>query len=474
MESTRFLILGAGPTGLGAAHRLKELGIDAFLVLEQADHPGGLAASFTDEKGFTWDIGGHVQFSHYPYFDELMLKALGADGWLHHQRESWAWMAGRFVPYPVQNNIRYLPKETMWACLDGIIQANLQPASRPANFREWILSRFGPGLAETFLFPYNFKVWAYPPEQLAHHWVGERVAVTDLRRVTKNVLFEQDDLSWGPNNTFQFPRHGGTGAIWKNVAALIGAPHFRYETAAAAIDAQRKIVRCTDGREFAYETLISSVPLDVATSLLAPALPELADAAARLKYSSSNIVGIGLEGHPPSALKTKCWMYFPEANCPFYRTTVFSNYSPNNVPDIRTHWSLMTETSESPCKPVNHATIVEDVIQGCLNTGLIERRSDVVSTWYHRAAHGYPTPSLGRDEILGVVLPGLEALGVYSRGRFGAWKYEVSNQDHSLMQGVELVNRLVLGKPELTVVDPDRANAGAARAAAKPAATDRR
>src|SRR5688572_5962823 len=102
----RYVIIGAGPTGLGAAYRLKELGQSDFLVLERDKHVGGLAASFVDDKGFTWDIGGHVQFSHYKYFDDLMVKALGADGWFHHQRESWAWMRDRFVPYPVQNNIR--------------------------------------------------------------------------------------------------------------------------------------------------------------------------------------------------------------------------------------------------------------------------------------------------------------------------------------------------------------------------------
>src|SRR6478609_47780 len=102
MSSTKvkYLIIGAGPTGLGAAYRLKELGIEDFLVVDAAPQVGGLAASFKDDKGFTWDIGGHVQFSHYKYFDELMLKALGADGWLTHQRESWVWIEHRFVPYP--------------------------------------------------------------------------------------------------------------------------------------------------------------------------------------------------------------------------------------------------------------------------------------------------------------------------------------------------------------------------------------
>ena len=34
---------------------------------------------------------------------------LGTDGWLYHDRESWVWIAGRFVPYPFQLNLHRLP-----------------------------------------------------------------------------------------------------------------------------------------------------------------------------------------------------------------------------------------------------------------------------------------------------------------------------------------------------------------------------
>ena len=42
----KFCIIGAGPTGLGAAHRLAELGVTDFRVFDQNPYVGGLATSF--------------------------------------------------------------------------------------------------------------------------------------------------------------------------------------------------------------------------------------------------------------------------------------------------------------------------------------------------------------------------------------------------------------------------------------------
>lgn len=450
------MILGAGPTGLGAAHRLRELGLSNFTIYEKENHAGGLAASFTDRNGFTWDVGGHVQFSHYTYFDGLMDELL-RDEWLYHERESWIWVRDVFVPYPFQNNIRYLPKNEMHDCLKGLIRASTQPnGARPRNFEEWIHASFGEGIAGVFLLPYNFKVWAYPPRELAFHWVGERVAKVDLERVVFNILEGRDDAGWGPNNTFRFPLRGGTGEVWRRLASRFSASELQLNKTVARLDTRKKTVHFTDGTTTNYEILISSIPLDALVGL--SDLEEMKGAVRELRYSTVHVVGIGLRGAPPPHLKTKCWMYFPEDTSPYYRATVFSNYSPHNVPDIARYWSLMLEVSESPAKPVHLDSLIDSVISGLLATRLIESKDDIVDVWHHRADHGYPTPGLERDGVLDTVLPALAKLQVFSRGRFGAWKYEVSNQDHSLMQGVELINRLAGIGEELTLLNPNLVN----------------
>jgi hypothetical protein len=163
-----------------------------------AQHPGGLASSHVDMEGFTWDIGGHVQFSHYKYFDEAMHDFLGRDGWLQHDRESWVWIRDRFVPYPFQNNIHRLPNVDLDKCLQGLVEITRQPLLNVSNFRDWIHAQFGRGMAEVFFIPYNLKTWAHPLEAMSAEWVGDRVAVTDLGRVLSNLVNGRDDVVLGP------------------------------------------------------------------------------------------------------------------------------------------------------------------------------------------------------------------------------------------------------------------------------------
>ena len=100
-----------------------------------------------------------------------------------------------------------------------------RPPTETRSFRDWLLNSFGTGLCDTFMFPYNRKVWAYDPASLDVGWMGERVATVDLKRILANVVLRRDDVSWGPNSTFRFPAHGGTGAIWRAVAARLPAGH---------------------------------------------------------------------------------------------------------------------------------------------------------------------------------------------------------------------------------------------------------
>ena len=475
-------MIGAGPTALGAADRLCELGIirsDAqVIILEQESQPGGLAISERDEEGFLWDMGGHVVFSHYKYFTEVLDEAVPE--WNQYVRAAYAFMKGsdgirRFIPYPVQDNIHLMDEFDRQKSLVGLERLASNPGhEKLTNFDEWLLMNFGVGLCEIFMRKYNRKIWTVNSTEMNAVWVGERVAVPDVRKIKAKIAASESgreqearDSEWGPNHLFRFPRYGGTGSIWKAVAKKLPQGWFHFQHKVTGVDVGRKTVKVASTKlaskeqSLKYDHLISTAPLDSFLGMIEDTdatsvqMKSLAD---DFVYTHTHIMGIGLKGQPPAILANKSWMYFPDSDAPFYRITVFSSYSDDHVPVPGSYWSLMCEAAE----PLSgHSwtkeTLLKETIAALVNYSFIAA-DQVVSRYYHRLDHGYPVPSLGREGHLSALQPWLQSNGIYSRGRFGGWRYEVSNQDHSLMQGVEVADLLMRGTAEETYPDPGRVN----------------
>jgi protoporphyrinogen oxidase len=482
--SVDVLVIGAGPTGLGAAKRLNQIDGPSWMIIDSNATPGGLASTDVTPEGFLYDVGGHVIFSHYKYFDDCIDEALPNESdWYTHQRISYVRCKKLWVPYPFQNNISMLEKDDQVKCIDGMVDAALEArtaTTKPKDFDEWIVRMMGTGIADLFMRPYNYKVWAVPTTKMQCAWLGERVAAPDVKTVVKNVILNKTAGNWGPNATFRFPAKDGTGGIWIAVAKTLPTEKtlFGKEGEVTKVNADAHTVTLTSGKTIKYKKLITTMAVDQLVEQMED--KELVNLSKGLFYSSTHVIGVGIRGARPERIGDKCWLYFPEDDCPFYRATIFSNYSPYNQPDKSVklatqyladgskpkssepqegpYWSVMLEVSESSMKPVDQANLLKDTIQGLINTEMIKPDDEIVSTYHRRFDHGYPTPSLEREGVLKELLPKLQAKDIYSRGRFGSWRYEVGNQDHSFMLGVEAADHIVNGAVELTLNYPDFVN----------------
>jgi protoporphyrinogen oxidase len=441
--ATRIAIVGAGPCGLACARELARLGHEDWTVYERGAEAGGHAGSEVDPAGFTWDQGGHVVFSHYGEFDRLLEEALGDD--VHeHERSSYVRVDGRWVPYPFQNNLRYLRPEDAYDCLVGLIDAG--GTNGDESFASWMERTFGEGITRIFMRPYNLKVWATPAERMSATWIAERVSVVDHRRALKSVLLGLDDVGWGPNNTFSFPRSGGTGEIYRRIADRLGE-RVRYEHELVGVDADRRVARFADGSSSEYDALVSTMPVDRLVAAIDECPSEVRAAAATLEHNGVFVVGVGCER---GLTDDRSWLYFADEAVPFYRVTNFAKYAAANVPGSNTerYSSYLTETAYSGYRPRERSGLEQTVVDGLVTTELIDETVPIVSLHTIDVDYAYPVPTLERDAALAVVQPWLMEHGIYSRGRFGSWRYEIGNMDHAVKMGIDVARLLVEGRPE--------------------------
>ncbi|VDM45915.1 unnamed protein product, partial [Toxocara canis] len=208
-----------------------------------------------------------------------------------------------------------------------------------------------------------------------------------------------------------------------------------------------KVVTCVEKTEdgdktihFDYDILINTSPLDLLikhTKLC----PEL-----RVQRSKVFIVGVGLKKPLTDFLENLTWLYIPDLDVPFYRVTILSNFG-DFTPDSSKYWSLLCECGRKVDDPVTEEEIRNAAIEGLLRKKMF-KRDQIVSVYSTLLPYGYPIPTIRRDIEVARAHKVLEKHSIYSRGRFGGWKYEASNQDHCFIQGKELVDRILFDEPE--------------------------
>lgn len=141
-------------------------------------------------------------------------------------------------------------------------------------------------------------------------WLGERVAAPDLKKVTTNVVLNQPAGNWGPNATFKFPAHGGTGGIWSAVGKTVPAEVKRFGPGnkVVALDASGKKATLANGSTIKYKSLINTMAVDKLVGLIGD--EDLKNATKGLVSSSTHVVGVGIRGKRPERIGDKCWVSY--------------------------------------------------------------------------------------------------------------------------------------------------------------------
>jgi len=314
------LIIGGGLTGLVAAERLEQAGASA-VVLEREAEPGGACRSL-EADGYVFDYTGHLL--HVARTEtEAYLAELGVwDRLTVHERRAAVVIGGRTTPYPVQINTHGLAPDVRRDCLLGFVQAWARDGGEePADFRAWVLDRFGEGLAHHFFFPYNSKLYRAAPEELSLDWVGRYVPKPKLEEVVDGA-FGLHSGAVGYNATFRYPSSGGIRMLPDAVARRVDNLQLQREV--VHIHLGEGWVELAGGERLEWRHLVSTISLPALMGCIVDQLPEdVAGARSALRWVRVLNLALGVEGAAPS---DEHWLYFPDPELPFYRVGFPSNH----------------------------------------------------------------------------------------------------------------------------------------------------
>jgi protoporphyrinogen oxidase len=430
---TNIGILGGGLTGLTLGSLLPE-----SEVLEKERVVGGLCRTKVID-GFTYDTGGsHVLFSRNKETMKFIEDMLG-DNVERRTRNTKVFFKGNYVKYPFENALSELPPEDNYECLGGYIQSYYarrdENTARPTNFEEWMYYRFGKGITEKYLLPYNEKIWKMKASDMSLDWIAGRIPDPPLDDVIKSSLGISTE-GYTHQLHFLYPRTGGIQVLTDEIAKDCGSITTDYDIKRIWKDGDEFFVSDTKS-EKSFLKLISTIPIPSLINCLDDVPDDVKESAAGLQYNSLISVFLGI-----SKPKTKdfSWAYFPEEESLFHRASFPSNYSPDVVPEGNS--SLLAEITCHVGDDIwNMADndIIENVTDR-LDQLEIVNKDDVVVSDTSRMTPAYVIYDSNHERNISVLENYLRSVGIETCGRFGQFRY--LNMDACIEAAVALAKEL--------------------------------
>ncbi len=414
-------ILGGGLSGLTLARLLHERG-EEVVVLEADQHIGGLCRS-TKTGGFTFDTGGsHIIFSRDTEVLAFMRGMIDGNE-QRNNRNTKIFYKGAYVKYPFENGLSDLPPEDRFVCINGFVQNLIAvekgAVRKPENFREWIYSTFGPGIAECYMVPYNEKIWKYKTEMMSLHWVDGRIPRPPVEDIIRSAIGIETE-GYTHQAVFSYPLDGGIEALVQAIAGPV-RPYIRTGFRVTSVRKAGSTWLVSNGKETVKaDRIISTIPVQHLLPCLEAVPKEVTDASRALVYNSLACVNIGIRGIVPPI----SWMYVPDKALGMTNRLSFpSNFSRHAAPEGCS--SVLAEITHQPGDEV--AGMADETLI-CEVTSMLERMKictpdQIVHASVARQPFAYVVYDLAYQKNIALVKDFCRSAGIPLVGRFSQFEY---------------------------------------------------
>lgn len=395
----RFVILGAGPSGLTLAHSLIQAGVPSseVVVLEKERVAGGLCRS-ADVDGAPLDIGGgHFLDVRKREVLDFLFQFMPQHEWTLFDRVSKIRLHGHEIDHPLEANLWQFSKEIQVDYLESIARAGcVRGEPVPDAFSDWILWKLGSRIADDYMLPYNRKIWSVDPNRLGTYWLYKLPDVS-FRETLRSCLEGRPFGSLPAHGQFYYPKEFGYGEVWKRMGEALGAS-FVAECPVTSIDVGTRTVNGV----WRAETLVNTIPWT-----LWPTFSDVPPEVARTMETLVN-VPIDVDYLEATVDSDAHWIYEPDESLPFHRRLLRANFAPG----ARGHWTEANATRSLPA-------------QG----------------FRHHNEFAYPVNTIGKPEAIESITRWAGSQGIEAVGRWGRWEH--MNSDIAVSEALAAARRLL-------------------------------
>lgn len=505
-KEKNILIIGAGPAGLSAAHRLlsnnqnKKNEKDTkynILILEADTQVGGISKT-VEHNGYRMDLGGHRFFSKNQEVNDFWNEIMPLQGepshddiingrklelnpngpnpqlennvFLKRQRVSRIFYKRKFFDYPVSLKYSTLKNMGFLSTIKvgcGYLKSCISKKDE-SNLENFYINRFGKPLYSMFFEDYTEKLWGRHPNNISADWGAQRVKGLSIKALLKNMMpkskKKKQEQETSLIEEFIYPKYG-PGQFWEKVASEIeemgGTIKYNCEVI-KIIQENGKIstivFKDENGKEkeIHADYFMSSMPLKDLVVNMNDVPQNINYIASKLPYRDFVTVGVLVDQlklknnnkkiHTINHLIPDCWLYIQEPDVKMGRVQVFNNWSPYLLHDISNVW-ISTEYFCNEGDDFWNMTDEEAsdfVIKELIKTGIISDEKDVKDTHRVKVKKAYPAYFDTYSNIDEVINYLNTINNLYCIGRNGQHRY--NNMDHSMLTGFyaadDIINNL--------------------------------
>lgn len=418
-------IIGAGVSGLSAAHFLKDK--YDVTVFEKDDRPGGLIKCRRVNGSLFHTCGGHVFNSkRQDVLDWFWSKFMRDEEFSKADRNSCVFMDKGDsslehidIPYPIENHM-YLFDETIqksfYKDLDEIdsvkgVNAKFTDYDSFGNFLRW---RFGKTLYNLYFEPYNKKVWRRDLNSVPMSWMEGKLPMPTTQEMRENNANKVEEKAF-VHSTFWYEKVNGSQFLADKLAEGLD---IKYNTGITSL-IYHEGKWSVNGASFDKVIFCGNIK-DLVKMVDGINVNEYKDSIEKLEYHGTTAVFCEIDKNQYS------WIYQPSRKHESHRIICTGNFSKTNnsedLPDNR-----MTATIE-----FTDAISQEDIID---NLSRIPLNPKYIAHKYNK--YTYPIQDANTRQLIKNLKSSLKVFGLYFTGRFADWEYY--NMDVAMGAAMDMV-----------------------------------